>query len=92
MSGENRPPTLVPKTVKEMNIRISASRKLGVARPRKPRSVSPWSAQVYWWVAEYRPIGKAMSHVNTIEPNETTNVSSNRSPMMSATGRSYSNE
>ena len=52
MSGENSPPTLVPKYVNEMNIRISASRKLGVARPRKPTSVSPWSAQLYWWVAE----------------------------------------
>ena len=92
MSGENRPPTLDPKYVNEMNIRIRASRKFGVARPRKPMSVSPWSAQLYWWVAEYTPMGNAISQVNRIEPNETTKVSSSRSPMMSATGRSYSNE
>ena len=52
----------------------------------------PWSPQLYWCVAEYTPIGKATSQVNTIDASETTKVRSRRSPMMSATGRSYSNE
>ena len=34
-SGENRPPTLMPR-LKNASIRISASRKFGVARPMNP--------------------------------------------------------
>jgi hypothetical protein len=47
-----RPPIEVPnhRLAKYMN--NSASRKLGVASPMSPRKVSPWSPQLYWWVAE----------------------------------------
>ena len=38
--GENRPPTDSPNSLKNRNIRISASRKLGVARPTKPTVVT----------------------------------------------------
>ena len=38
-SGENSPPTLTPKYVKETNMRTRASRKLGVASPRNPMKV-----------------------------------------------------
>ena len=38
-SGENRPPGLHPNSRRVTNIRISASRKFGVARPMNPNTV-----------------------------------------------------
>ncbi|MNL86469.1 hypothetical protein D3C87_2151930 [compost metagenome] len=39
-SGENRPPTFMPNQAKAMYMTARASRKLGMARPRKPRKVA----------------------------------------------------
>ncbi len=38
--GENRPPTLSPKYAKAIHISTKASRKSGVASPRKPKNVA----------------------------------------------------
>ena len=51
-SSENRPPGLTPKNFARISIRISASRKLGVARPANPTTVKASSPSEYWWVAE----------------------------------------
>ena len=51
-SGENSPPTLSPNQRLNNSMKISASRKLGVARPTKPMKVKAKSPAEYWWVAE----------------------------------------
>jgi hypothetical protein len=43
-------------------------------------------------VAEYTPIGKAIAQVNRMVTNDTSTVSSRRSPITCDTGRLNSNE
>ena len=51
-SGSINPPIEVPNTTFAKYSSTRARRKFGVARPRKPIRVRPWSPQPYWWVAE----------------------------------------
>ena len=50
--------------------------------------LSAWSPALYWWVAEYMPIGKDTTQMNRMAAKETTKERKMRSPISWLTGRS----
>ena len=74
-----------PKCTPNRIMHNSASQNVGVANPRNTKTVVPRSNRLFRWVAEYTPMGMAMTKISAMDNTLIRMVMGRRWPILVST-------